>query len=186
MQFVASVIDSIAWPLVVGVALYLLRKPISGLLPLLRELSYKEFKINFAAETEQIRDLAMALPVVDSNPSRPRLAFESTLETSPRDAVIEAWAALESSILDAANRLGWKGTGRVTTGEIRNAMTFISKNAESMVPGPDLVEMFDGFRRVRNEAAHLPKFAVSRETVERYLQSARLMINWLEFVGQNS
>ena len=64
LEFIAAVIDSLAWPAVVIMTVVLLRRPLAGLLPLLRRVKYKELEVEFAQEVKELRQEAeAALPL---------------------------------------------------------------------------------------------------------------------------
>ena len=55
LEFVASIIESLAWPLVFLLAFTLLRQPIKDLLPFLQRLKYKELEVEFNRRVEEVR-----------------------------------------------------------------------------------------------------------------------------------
>ena len=65
LSFSAQLIDSLVWPAVVITVIMLLRKPLTELIPLLRELSYKDLHLKFGqklVELEARADMAAHAP----------------------------------------------------------------------------------------------------------------------------
>ena len=109
LEFLAAVIGSLAWPVVVLVSVILLRKPLAELIPLLRRLKYKGLAVEFEAGLREVeRDLNTApdapalkrgveepkqlLASVDTDP---QAYFEGIARVSPVAAILEAWQEFE-------------------------------------------------------------------------------------------
>lgn len=52
LTFVAAVIDSLAWPATLLASLFLLRKPLARVLPMLRRVRYKDVDVEFGVASE--------------------------------------------------------------------------------------------------------------------------------------
>lgn len=157
LEFVASLIESLAWPLVVLVAVWILRKPLGQLIPLLEKLKYKDLELDFSRRLEEAREVTAALPpagreeIAAGESEAARLAA-----VSPRAAILEAWRVLESAILTAAHSLGesFSQQGRPL---LVSAITALERSG---MIDRGLGDVLDDFRQLRNAAAHAPDFAV--------------------------
>ncbi|MGH2397987.1 MAG: hypothetical protein ACRDFW_13640 [bacterium] len=70
LTFIARVIDAAAWPVTVFVILLLLRKPLSGLIPLLQRLKYKDLELEFGRQIQEVRQEVQAeLPAAPAPPA---------------------------------------------------------------------------------------------------------------------
>jgi len=54
LTFVTKIIESLAWPVSIVVIVLILKKPISALLPLLRNLKYKDLELSFGEELKKV------------------------------------------------------------------------------------------------------------------------------------
>jgi hypothetical protein len=183
LQFIASIVNSLAWPLVVLGSVVILRGPLRALLPLLQRLKYKDLELDFG---QQVRELnaevaaelpapgAAALPPIGGDPVIARLA-----ETSPRAAVLEAWRAVEAAALLAARRLG---------GEVFRDKAF-TLHAIRFLEGLDgldsaIVSLLRDLRGLRNQAAHAPEFALSPGSALEYAAAADRVASYLRGVAR--
>ena len=118
LQFIASIIDSLAWPGAILAAVILLRRPLSALLPLLRRLKYKDFEVEFDRKVRKLREEAVAAlpPLPKTVPSQipEETALIELVSVAPRAAVLESWLLVESAArrVLAAERLGTIGACR--------------------------------------------------------------------------
>ena len=93
----ASIVDSIAWPVTIGIAAYLLRKPLIELLPNLTQFRYKELEVQFGERLERLEQELEQEPPPEqiAPPSDLQLIaderFDALAEISPSAAVLEAW-----------------------------------------------------------------------------------------------
>jgi len=171
MEFIAAIVRAVAWPAVVMVAFVLLRKPLAGLVPLLKHLKYKEFELEFAQEVRDLRETAnRTLPPLATRPSRvpeedPLLQLASV---SPRAAVVEAWRLVESSARRANAARGTPAAeGRPLAGldEIRVLQR------DGVLDNATL-DMMTRLRSLRNQAAHREEFLVDEASAREYVQLA--------------
>ena len=184
LSFVASIVGSLAWPAAVLLLVLVLRRPIGALLPLLQRLKYKELEVEFGRRVEEVREeLAQELPGAtaleaggDGGDAIARLA-----EVSPRSAVLEAWRDVELAALDAARRIAGE-TFRNRT------LTFhalrVLEQSDSL--DRNVIAVLRDLRGLRNEAAHAPDFALTRESAVDYGTSASFIAQYLRSVGEGA
>jgi hypothetical protein len=115
LQFIASLIHSLAWPAAVIVLAALFRKPLKALLLNLSRFKYGNVEINFRHELAQIEAYAKTIdlkPVPRQISSEPRTAEQILNEAArliddfPEPAIALAWTAVEHELKSAATRLG--------------------------------------------------------------------------------
>jgi hypothetical protein len=170
-EFAARVIDSLAWPTCVLALVLLLRQPIHGLVPLLQRLKYKDFEMEFGRRVEEIKDeVASELPTEPSQ--KPLATVEDKIlglaEFSPRAAVLEAWREVETAALAAARRISKLPFDQRT--HVYHAFRLLESmpNVDRSTTGA-LREL----RALRNEAAHAPEFALTKQSAIEYAMSAQ-------------
>ena len=56
LEAVAAVFDSMAWPVAVVVAIWILREPLSGLISMITDLKYKDLAVTFQRKAEHARE----------------------------------------------------------------------------------------------------------------------------------
>lgn len=183
LEFIASIVGSLAWPAVLIAIFYFIREPIRNLLPLLQRLKYKELELEFSRRVEEV-----SAEVVQELPALPAAAPVQTdeltkaaklAETSPRAAVLEAWLSVEAAAFDAARRLGWLlPSQKAANGSF--AMKFLERHEQV---DRSIVGLLRELRSLRNQAAHTPEFALSKSAAIEYASSATRVAEYLRGVG---
>lgn len=166
----ASIIDSLAWPTLVGIVIFLLRDSFNQLLQRLSRFKYKDVEANFnerlndlqptesiATETERL------VPDGDNTVTLLELA-----DISPRGAILEAWIKIESSTRGFLESVGMERR-KYYQGLRRLSPEHLSKIEQVIHP-------YEELRILRNEAAHSSDFDLTPETARRYIETA----TWVE------
>jgi hypothetical protein len=181
LSFIASVVGSLAWPGAVVVLVLFLRRPIGALLPLLQRLKYKELELEFGRRVEEVKQqLAQELPpeTVLAPAGEEGAAIARLAEVSPRSAVLEAWRDVELAALEAARKIGGEAFRHRT-------LTFqalrILERSESL--DRNVIGVLRDLRGLRNEAAHAPDFALTKESAVEYAASASAVARYLRNVA---
>jgi hypothetical protein len=116
LEFAASVIRSLAWPVAIVALVLILQSPVKKLLLSLTRFKYRDVEIDFAREVAQLESRAKA---IDLKPRfRVRAADEKTKDPAhilrdatqlvdefPIPAVALAWTAVEHELMGAVYRL---------------------------------------------------------------------------------
>ncbi|MFD2256783.1 hypothetical protein ACFSSA_08860 [Luteolibacter algae] len=155
LEFLASLVSSLAWPATIFLAIFFLRKPLVELIPLLKKLKYKEFEAEF-------RDALEATPVPPTIATDDTLSADSPgdllksrnyylqlAEVSPRSAIMEAWLELESASSDAYTRI--VKPGMKVFMNPRDTAQYLY--GQSLIT-EDEYKSFQSLARLRNKAAH--------------------------------
>lgn len=176
LTFIAQIIGALAWPSAVITIFLALRRPIRDLMPFIHKLKWKEVEIEFGKQVKEISaELVQELPLGDD--ALAASADESLLrlvEVSPRAAVLEAWRGVELAALDAARR--------ITGDEFRNiTLTYdaLRKLERSKQVAPSILGLLRELRTLRNQAAHSPDFAISKEAALEYGKSSQVVAEYL-------
>jgi hypothetical protein len=184
LTFIATVIGSLAWPLAVVLLVIVLRKPIKQLFPHLQRLKYKEFELEFGKRVEEVRDeVARELPgetpialLADESSPLARLA-----EVSPRSAVLEAWRDVELAALDVARAIGGESF-RNKTLTFQAILLLEQKEAFDR----NVISLLRDLRGLRNEAAHAPDFALTKEIALQYVVNASAVARHIRKLKENA
>jgi hypothetical protein len=174
LTFISSLLRSLAWPIAVVVIALVFRRPLSGLLPLLQHLKYKDLELDFGRGVQEVQeDLEQTLTqeeiVTPDQPVAERLA-----DVSPRAAVMEAWREVEASATDTVRAL--------SGGEVHMKWLTLKKLRqleESKLLDTKTVALLSDFRGLRNQAAHAPDFALSKESAMEYVRTASMLASHL-------
>lgn len=177
LQFLASIVSSLAWPATVIIAVVILRKPLRELLPLLQKLKYKDLEFEFGKRLQEVTAEVAQLPGY-SSPSKASLTESPAAKLallSPRSAIIEAWRDVESTTLAAAHGLGepFFQQNRPLLVSAMNALERAGKLDAYFV------DVLDGLRELRNEAAHAPDFAVTVQEALDYVEACEWMTGYI-------
>lgn len=161
LEFAASVIDSLAWPIVAIVAIYVLKSPISAAIRDLKRFRYKDLDIEIAKEIEAIEKAAEELPPASTSPpaakGEEQVPAASTQESvgeiigamaeeQPGAAVALASVELEHAIIDATHRLLGIRTQRATWCALE---LFKEKHIDR-----EHYQLFNRIWRVRSQVMH--------------------------------
>ncbi|MGY2361502.1 DUF4145 domain-containing protein [Pseudomonas azotoformans] len=154
LQFLSSVIGSIAWPSAVVLLAILMRAPLGKLLPLIRTLKYKDLQIDIGEQLEAVREKVGAegeAPDVASE--EPPLSFKKLAQADPRAAILSAWIPVEIELNEIAKKI------HVETR--RGAMDLIGVLRRHGILDRLTSETLDQLRRIRNTAVHVTEESVS-------------------------
>ena len=181
-QFIAALVGSLAWPAVVGVLLYVLRKHLTGLAERLKELSLPGgMKATFEKELSVGREIVEQLPAQIPAPQLPppppeeenklyRLAIES-----PKGAIIVSYLELEKELRDIGSRLGMGPS-------VTNQRSVIEELVEKNLLTRDASRLFNSLRRARNSAAHaVGQEQVTSQDALEYIRQTNQLLALLHF-----
>lgn len=204
LEFVASLVDSAAWPIAVVAAAYLLRRELAALLDRLREVRHRDTTLTFGEGLQEAEAEAegAALPkpsVATSQSELPSVVSDATgsftaealsaairqsliavADASPRAAVIEGWQLVEGALAAAAERVGVKWVQHRPT-PMRLLGTLTKKGS---VDAPT-AEVIADLRRLRNQAAHAST-TITKDEALRYIDLAIQVDQALHDIGRDA
>lgn len=161
LDFLSSIIASVSWPVAMIVVVYLLRKPVSRLIPNLQRIRYGKVEFDFGVELQELEGKAKTagLRMHEGSLLRhtaPRTAEDSIadaarlVEEFPEPAVGVAWLAVEHELSQAVGRLAISADYPAYNSAIKNVILlhehgYIDKETRGVL---------DRMRRLRNAAVH--------------------------------
>jgi hypothetical protein len=164
LQFVASIIESLAWPIACVVLVFLLRKPLTQILialTRLKNLKFKELELDFGAELRDIKDTAAgsiapeafteeSLPTVEQDIHSQITEAKRLAPDFPEPAISVGWQAVEEALFNAVDRLRLTPTNRSESPPLRN-IELLSANGYIHTEN---VSVLRRMRKLRNIAVH--------------------------------
>lgn len=184
-QFLSSIVESLTWPTVVVLLVILLRKPLSGLLPLLERMKFKDFEIGFAQKLGDAKTDFSKLELKESG----RLQGDARVEAAeqltsvyPRGAVLEAWIMLETSAIKALREVA----PDLQVSQMKNPASLAKLLQQYGLLTDDGVRSFSDLRFLRNAAAHAGELNLSENQAAEYIKLASDMMFFLEEGGAST
>lgn len=181
LAFIAAMADALAWPLVVVLLFWVLRRPLLALLPQVTRLRYKELEADFGRAVAEVEaHVAQALP--DSAAARlpapdgreARLAALASV--APGAAVMEAWREVEAAAKRLIAREQLQPDYQVPTPY--RLIEQILQHARLLETRH--VKLFRELRLLRNKVAHAPDFDPTAEQAVEYVHAACALARFIE------
>jgi hypothetical protein len=154
LQFLSSIISSLAWPCAVVALAMLMRDPLGKLLPLIRTLKFKDIQIDIAERLDAVRekvDVEGEVPAVSTE--EPPSSFKALAQADPRSAVLSAWIPVEIEINEISQKLHLETK--------RGVMGLIHQLRSKGVLDQLTFDTLDQLRRIRNAAIHVTQESIS-------------------------
>ena len=176
LTFIANLVQSLAWPVAVGFAVWLLRPELRDLLRLLKRVKAGPVEAEFDREVKDLRaETEAGSPAPEARPAI-RAQTDPLVELAakhPRAAILEAWRLVEFAIVRLANSrdLLPPGVERIPAHHVIRVIT-----KEELLSNEDLALYYD-LRNLRNQAAHAVDFEPSEAAAIDYVKLAQRFVN---------
>jgi hypothetical protein len=160
LQFIAEIVDSIAWPVTVVALIYLLRRPLGELLRDVSKFRYGDFELDFGREISALEDKAktagLVVPAAKTPKRHPPNSDQIISDAQrlavdfPGPAVGLAWTAVERELIQAVMRLKISADFPPYNSPLRSIVMlgkqgYLDKESQ---------EILDRMRKLRNAAVH--------------------------------
>jgi hypothetical protein len=180
LTFIAELIKALAWPAVITVLAFLLKKPIRELIPLLTHLKYKDLELEFKQNMVEVKaEMQEELPPAPAARATGGGALVELARRSPPAAIVKAWEQVEIAAVLAAHR-----NGLFSPAEVTNTTRVIRALEQGRVIDSGKADLLHDLRGLRNQAAHSPDFALSTSDALDYIQVTRRIIEYLAAAGR--
>lgn len=166
LEFIASLVDSLAWPGLIAYLVFLFKGPLSALLNRLSSFKYKELEAEFRETLAEIempqKELGQLAPTQISHAESVTLA--ELADTSPRAAVMESWIRIERATakflesIGLDKRMSYQGLRRLPS-------EHLSRIEHILTPYQEL-------RLLRNKAVHGVDADLSPKLAKEYIEVA--------------
>lgn len=177
-------LDAVAWPVAIVVAVFLFREELRQAFKRLSRLKYGDWEANFSRELEKAEEEAnsVSLPktVGTEQPETVLPNIDHLLEVadvSPQAAILVAWPYVEESIREASERLD------LDTDDTVSQYRMMQRLIQAEAVAPEMKALYNRLRHLRNEAAHYHDFELGSEEAERYIQLIDRLIKYIKSVG---
>ncbi len=158
LDFIASLVDSLAWPLITLLILYTLRNPLLELMPFLKRLKIQNLELEFSDKLKELGSQASrTVPLTREATLTKRDSQDQILEllvVSRSAAIAEAWREVEEAAVDAARRHN-------IDVKLHNLNRFEKTLLENDIIDEQQAKIYSGLRSLRNSAVHEGDAAVS-------------------------
>jgi len=179
MEHIIKLIDVIIWPSLVFIVILLLRDPIEALLPLVEDISYKDFKIKFRKGLDQTKEelthAGIELPAETKDTSK----SYKLIEASPQAAILESWRELEFAARKKIIELapydpGYKNLKQrpISYLEYSGALT------------PSTSRAIRELRSLRNQTAHSTNVKITKNDALEYHLLAKAIISQISTIRE--
>lgn len=155
LEFAASAVGSLAWPVAAVIIAAIFHKQISGLLAKIRKLNWGDASVELAEQLDKVEDKARVIeaeaanpPVVPDQEEVPDDRFQALLAISPSAAILDAWKPVERKLVQLGKEHFGNGTKYSPANKIAEKL---SANGVLM---SSVVGMVDDLRKIRNDASH--------------------------------
>lgn len=168
-----SLVNTLAWPLVVLAVVFSLRKEIRKLIPSIKKLKTGPFEVEFDRQlSELIAESSEVLPDPSNGVTMEVLSVNDRLvklaRINPRSAILEAWRKLELSLRDAIELNSTSANTRRSSAY----GTLTEAERLDILPSSQLL-IANELRSLRNQAAHVEDFQPSEDSALRYIELAK-------------
>lgn len=148
LEFTSAIISALAWPIIVLVIIFILKKPLSQLLINLSRLKYNNLEIDFGKELIKLeKTLEKQSEQLEQTNENEIL---SLAEIHPSAAILVAWTMVEKEIADTVNRLAISPDYPPYNSALKN----INLLKENKYIDTATYELINEFRQLRNKVSH--------------------------------
>jgi hypothetical protein len=191
LQFSASVIGSLAWPIAVVVLGTMFREQFKALLAKLRHAKGAGIEVDFAedlkrvvAEGEQVKQEALAIPepldgmgLPAPNAAQQREELYALLRERPSALILDSWRDVEKAAHDVIAALGLQGGSTFRRGSApANWATLLQTQG---VLTEEQAALLADLRRLRNKVAHAVDWEPAVPDALDYHRTASLLTSVL-------
>jgi len=170
MEILASLIDSLAWPVTVLAIFFVLRKPIAERVLFAKSIKYKDFEVTFENEINAIVLEAEVSGIDILPPSELIDDTQNLIDISPSAAVLQSWKEIEIAARKKVGELLIEGQERSKA--IKRPIEHLSYLGTFI---PSTEHTIRELRQLRNQVAHNDDVPLSKEAATKYVALAKTM-----------
>jgi len=179
IDHIIRLIEVVAWPVTALLLIWLARKEIRLLVPLIQRIKYKDVEIEFSKRLAQVKEDVSEIPTLEPGEADKAARIYSLAEISPSSAVIEAWKALEQAAYEKVRQLVPKGESYREP--FRRPIDYLDYKG---VLVPSAASAARDLRSLRNTAAHAGADGISREDAIQYVTVANRIRVQIEAISE--
>jgi hypothetical protein len=173
LDFVSSLVSSLAWPIAACAIAFLFRTEIRRLIGNIRRLRTPVGDVDFEERVEEATERAedLELPVTE-----PTSATQTS--ASPREAILTAWIEIETALRIVATRLNLPG-------DPFNSTRVLTQLRRRELANEEVLGLIRELRALRNRAAHESDFSISEDAVGNYQLVTRRVVGYILGLGMS-
>ena len=181
LTFLTEIIRAIAWPVIILVAIFILRKPVTTLIPKLGTLKYKDLELEFKKDMLELKRSAGEVSVSKLKEKASLISASDRLvliaATSPRAAILEASREMEKVVVETYHKHSVPYKGLLPFfGSTQDEHNYIvQKLKESGKIDDYILGLFQNMWTFRNKVAHSTDYEPDYDTARDYLDSAEVV-----------
>lgn len=172
LQFIATIVASLAWPATLIVAFFVLKNQLPGIFPFFERLKYKDLEVEFRKSVQDLAEKSRTtLPVTEpgEQAAAPQNRLYTLAEISPRLAILEAWLEVESAAAEVLQARDPSLASKVRMAAPLRIGELL--NRREIINGAQL-EIFHRLRDLRNKAVHIADATFQLREVAEYIDLA--------------
>ena len=175
LDSIVRLVDALAWPVVAVIVVFMARKPLARLIPLIERVRYKDVEVNFRQLMEETTSKADAVSsLLDVPPIDERI--QDLASVYPRGAIIESWLLVERSVADLAEAQDLP----VSASRRRSPRQLVSALEKAGILEEVVGKLVMDIYAIRNGVAHTSDFSPSREDAQEYIRTSARIITLLQ------
>jgi hypothetical protein len=179
LEFISSIVKSLAWPATIITIAVLLKPEIVALLRRLRRAKVSSSEFDFVEGIQAVEKAAEEaageanLTAADRG-ERSDDRLVALADELPRGAIVAGWLSVEQEMRQFAKSVGAAVPAHATGTRLIAAL----RRTEEVTPA--IIELLDRLRVIRNTATHDVDFEPTRDQALDYLDAARLTTSALK------
>ncbi|WP_322965626.1 DUF4145 domain-containing protein [Sphingomonas fuzhouensis] len=149
LEFFASAIGSLAWPVAAVIIAAIFHKQIASLLAKIRKLNWGGASVELSEQLDRVEDKSREVPddpAVDL--TLPDVRFQQLIAISPSAAILDSWGTIERLLYQLGKDMN------LAPKEMRNPIVIGNNLLHQKRITPAVFEMLRDLRSIRNAAAH--------------------------------
>lgn len=176
---IISLIDVVIWPFISLVFVLILRKPIKSLLPLLRNLKYKDLQVEFSEAIDQIKEDAEGAGLTIENIVNESNEILKLAKISPNSVIIESWKDLEIAARRKVEQLAPKEKNY--RNHLQRPISFLEYKGAIV---PTTSKTIRDMQILRNKVTHTNEELVSTEDALEYSSLSKSIATQINMIKE--
>jgi len=167
MEYIVSLTDILAWPIFALILLWVVRKPIQSIIPLIQSIKYKNLKVEFSKKLNEVSKYAGKSSEIENHLTLKKTKIYETIKTSPVHGILESWNALENSAIEKVKQL--LPEDETFQGPLERPIDYL-KFKDTLTPST--ADSIHDLRLLKDQASYAPPNAISQTDATQYAMLA--------------
>jgi hypothetical protein len=170
LEFLASLVESLAWPTILGICIYIFRAQVGKLLERLSKVKYGDLEAEFQERLNNIEPVqnVKKLKIKEEEKNITTITLEELSVVSPRSAILEAWIKVEKATSEFCE------ANQLATNPSYQALFQVAKEKDLDIE--PFKTAYQELRLLRNKAVHASDSDITSLTAKQYVKTAEFII----------